>query len=294
MHQNKPVRRMLLTALAASLLIPSGVYASSSQELFQNSTSAQKYVYKEVMDLTPTCSYAVAIPDQNRKEYVDRYTSLCSSLYQLDNGKSGYRGDFACYDLYHKDTVSFAQMQKNSSWYCFINDSIDYTVTPSQQKKYVKRKKSLLKSLKLTKKSTAKSQYTNARKIYRWITRNVKYDYSKNKTSAYDALVSHKATCNGYAALLYDLCRDSGIPCRIIIGYTDTTRDALHAWNIVRIGKKWYNCDSTWDAGSIFQPYFLSGSRYFSSDHIPWKRYRTASFKKQFPISKSDYDPDAK
>lgn len=285
---------MLLTALAASMLIPSGAYAATNTEPFTNSTSARKYAYHEVMDLTPTFRFAASLSDHDHFQTIDQYTSLCRSLYQLDNGKSGYRGDFACYDLYHQDTVSYLQVQNGKNWFCYFEDTICYTVTQSQQKKYRKRKKALLKSLHLSKDKAEKAQYGNVKKIYRWITRNVKYDYSKNKTSAYDALVLRKATCNGYAALFYDLCRDSGIPCRIIIGYTDTTRDALHAWNIVRIGKKWYNCDSTWDAGSIFQPYFLSGSKYFCSDHIPWKRYRTKSFKKHFPISKSDYDPDAK
>jgi hypothetical protein len=283
----------MTAALTASLLLPSGAYAANTAKPFTDSTTAQKYAYEEVMDLSPSFHFTASLPGHDQYQYIDRYTSLCRSLYQLDNGKSGYRGDFAAYSLYHQDTVSYLQIKRGRSWYCYVEDSICYTVTQSQQQKYRKRKKALLKSLHLSKDKTEKAQYKNVRKIYRWITGHVKYDYAKSKTSAYDALILKKATCNGYAALFYDLCRDSGIPCRIIIGHTDTSRDSLHAWNIVRIGKKWYNCDPTWDAGSIFQPYFLSGSRHFSEEHLPWKRYRTKSFKKHFPVSRHNYDPDA-
>ena len=61
---------------------------------------------------------------------------------------------------------------------------------------------------------------------------------------SYDALVSHKAVCNGYAfgmKLLCDLC---GIENRIVTG---TGSGESHAWNLVKIGGDWYHVDVTWD-----------------------------------------------
>ena len=55
------------------------------------------------------------------------------------------------------------------------------------------------------------------------------------------------AVCQGYAGLLYRLCLEMGISCRMITG---TGNGGAHAWNIVALDGKYYNADSTWDAGS--------------------------------------------
>ena len=100
------------------------------------------------------------------------------------------------------------------------------------------------------------------REIYRYICDYFSYDYDsyqeylsikddadyKQKMSktaiqshtAYGAYKQRKAVCQGLADLIYRLCLDRGIDCRIM-------RSGTHAWNAVEIDGKWYMCDATGD-----------------------------------------------
>ena len=76
--------------------------------------------------------------------------------------------------------------------------------------------------------------------------------------TAYGALVadsdgrSNHAVCSGYAFAFQYLLQKAGIPCAYVSGSANTIpaseRDQdNHAWNVVKIGNKWYEVDATWD-----------------------------------------------
>ena len=97
------------------------------------------------------------------------------------------------------------------------------------------------------------------RAMYIWITGNVLYDYAVFKRkillhrSAIDILKGKLAVCTGYSYLFAALLRSVKIPVRIISGDGKSryfgNRWIPHAWNQVRVGRRWINFDSTWDAG---------------------------------------------
>jgi transglutaminase-like putative cysteine protease len=60
------------------------------------------------------------------------------------------------------------------------------------------------------------SQAEKIRAIHDYITGHVEYDSSLTKFSAYDALYSQKAVCNGYTLLLYKMLLEAGIPARAV------------------------------------------------------------------------------
>ena len=70
-------------------------------------------------------------------------------------------------------------------------------------------------------------------------------------------LLDGKCVCEGYALILKQVLRCAGIECRYVEDEVDKdvndpkNNDARHAWNQVKIDGEWYNCDLTWDAGSI-------------------------------------------
>jgi hypothetical protein len=181
----------------------------------------------------------------------------------------------------------------------FDNYTVQYTVNPlvseKQQAVYNKVMKKTLKKLKLK----GKSDKVKARKIARYIENTVSYDHKEAVLShtAYNPLIKHKAVCEGYSALMYDMCRRSGIPCRIISGNGTMKQDKngflyeeSHAWNIVKINGKWYDCDVTWSdqgesGGSV--RYEFAGSKAFSKDHHPEGYYASDEFVASHPISKT-------
>lgn len=88
-------------------------------------------------------------------------------------------------------------------------------------------------------------------RIYTWITTNVSYDYENlnddsnlTKYTAYGALHDGKAVCQGFAGLVYRICMDNGIDCRIVTG---TANGGDHAWNMAQVDGVYYLLDATWD-----------------------------------------------
>lgn len=114
--------------------------------------------------------------------------------------------------------------------------------------------------------------------LYDYITQNVKYDNSATADyenhSIVGPLLNNSSVCEGYAKALKYLCDAVGIPCIIISGSRNSPNDKYepHAWNIVKINKKCYHVDSTWDSivnsdNSDFYDYFNVSDETIKKDH---------------------------
>ncbi len=111
-----------------------------------------------------------------------------------------------------------------------------------------------------------KTELEKARAIFMWLNKNIKYDYdglanNKFTVEVPDVLRKRVAVCDGYSRLFYYLCSGAGITSEYLHGLTPL---GLHAWNAVRIDKKWYLIDATWG-----QRYFLMKPDIFFQDHFP-------------------------
>lgn len=103
--------------------------------------------------------------------------------------------------------------------------------------------------------------------IHDKLIQTVRYDYDlfeKQSTvhelghTAYGALVEdssgndNMAVCEGYSLAFEYLLHQANIPCACVSGAAthevpDEIDNRGHAWNVVRIGEKWYEVDATWD-----------------------------------------------
>jgi len=97
----------------------------------------------------------------------------------------------------------------------------------------------------------------------------VTYDETLSQEHIYDAygaIVNGLAVCQGYAEALQYLLRRAGIQSFIVTGYS---QDQSHAWNMVRIGGKYYHTDLTWDdqGERLYHAYFNMSDGYISEDH---------------------------
>lgn len=128
--------------------------------------------------------------------------------------------------------------------------------------------------------------------IYNYIAKRVKYDHTYTRYSAYNALFSHSAVCEGCASLMYRMLSMAGIPCRIITG---KGKRESHAWNIIKINGHWYNADVTWDLCETSMGGFFSVYRYFLKadanfpDHIRDADFLTPQFVETHSMSKRDF-----
>ena len=99
---------------------------------------------------------------------------------------------------------------------------------------------------------------TKLEKIFRlhnWLADTIKYDHATaDKTTDLSnvsdetpfnivgAFLEKDAVCQGYALAFLYLCEKMDIECIYIV-----SKD--HAWNMVKLGSKWYHIDVTWDDG---------------------------------------------
>lgn len=77
---------------------------------------------------------------------------------------------------------------------------------------------------------------------------------------------------------------ESGVDTRVITGDSG----GPHAWNIVKLNGKYYNLDSTWDAGSSSYYYFLKSMNDFSN-HTRYEEYQTSDFTSAYPMAEKSY-----
>lgn len=141
--------------------------------------------------------------------------------------------------------------------------------------------------------------------IYEYITENVTYDDAgltayRNAVSsdtlsmnhckiftAYKALFQGTAVCQGFANLFYRLALEMGVDARIIASVSAEN----HAWNIVKLGRWYYNVDATWDAENVETGYlwFLLNEEEFSVKHTRRAEFDTEEFHREHPMGEENY-----
>lgn len=170
--------------------------------------------------------------------------------------------------------------------------TVTYYTTLAQENAMDTACSNVISSLNLS----GKSDYEKVRAIYDYVCSNVVYDNAnlnndayKLKYTAYAALINGTSVCQGYACLMYRLLLMANVDTRIISG---TGNGGPHAWNILKLGQKYYDIDSTWDAprkasGYAYQ-YFLRCDANFG-DHQRKADFTTAEFNAAYPMSETDY-----
>jgi transglutaminase-like putative cysteine protease len=108
-----------------------------------------------------------------------------------------------------------------------------------------------------------------------------------------------KGVCAGYAKLLVALGKAAGVELVYVVGQSRDMGGNVdgqgHAWNAVRIERKWYLVDATWDAGYVNgdtftkqykSDYLLTPPEIFGLNHYPeesgWQL-------REAPISRGDF-----
>ncbi|MEG1992465.1 MAG: transglutaminase domain-containing protein [Acetivibrio sp.] len=222
--------------------------------------------------------------------------STIKKIFAIDDPDTTDDFDYMSYNL---DEVSINTKSA-------LLNSVTITISPKwkeskKETKTVNKKiEKILKELNLDQ----DSNYKKIKKIHDYMVRNFSYDEELKNYTVYDGLKNKKMVCQGYMLLAYKLLAEAGIPVKCVDGTaTNSMGTQTHGWNLVKIGKYWYNFDATWDdpilwgdeeikaemEDHISYEYFLKGSGSFSKKHAPGKEFRSAKFKKQYPVSKKDY-----
>ena len=147
---------------------------------------------------------------------------------------------------------------------------------------------------------TGNSTYEIARSINHYIFNTVEYKVLPDTTmeqSAYGALILKKAVCEGQAQLFNLLCREKGVMCINVYGWTGESRTTAHAWNYIYepTKKQWYAVDVTWNNYEKDPLYFMIGSDTeingvkFERNHEPgFKQYTVQTYIPASPTLAND------
>ena len=240
---------------------------------------------------------AVHVPNfWNRGEYDNWFVAeFFPMTYSLELAKCPYDGDYLMWSWRHYDW----SVESRSGQDFVFQLSLIYYSTAEDEQAVADRVAELAGALGLSD-MTPREAYEA---IYDFVTTHVSYDHDAQKRitaktplpedyyifTAYGALIRGQAVCQGFATLYYALCREAGLPVRIVTSFD-------HAWNIVYLKGIWYETDCTGDASTeTHRKWFLVGSQVFEieKNHISSRSFRTEAFRAAYPISKLDYDPDS-
>ena len=109
----------------------------------------------------------------------------------------------------------------------------------------------------------ANTDIEKVRVLFTWVATHVKYDdiaFNSKDYPDYTAeyvLLNKRAVCEGYSNILKSLCEAAGLEAEKVSGYAkgygykvgDKFADTDHAWNIIKVDKKWRLFDATWASG---------------------------------------------
>lgn len=227
----------------------SGKYCSSTIE-------AAEYIRSKLLTNTDTIEITVKNNFGNSSVF-----DYCYFLF--DHLARGYTGDPDAGDALFSRQVTGISVT-SSTEEAEITFTVQKYMTDTQRKAANEAAAAVEKQLGL---SGLSSDYARIKAVHDYLVKNVKYDYSGQNHSLYDALVLKKSVCDGYSLAMYKMLNDVGIPCRMITGIGNGDN---HAWNVVYLEGKWYQLDATWDANAYEQgvpsqshEFFLKGTRNF-------------------------------
>ena len=263
------------------------LFGSSTGQYFSDYDSAVSYLRKQMVSRETEIN--LNFPESWFTSHKDGlYWDLLYDAMKCDDSSTGQEGDALLY--------GYAGCNVSYSTAGYIKYTMAYHSNAEQEAKLTEAVAAAMAKLQLNGLSEAKK----ITKIHDYICNNVDYEYNSKEEqiyTAYGALCTGKAVCQGYAVLFYRLCKEAGLSVRIISG---TGNGGPHAWNIVRIGSKYYNMDCTWDGQdtATYNEFLLKSEADFR-DHTrkSWKvagsrylDYTSAEFNTQYPMTEKSWD----
>ena len=143
----------------------------------------------------------------------------------------------------------------------------------------------MLKQIKKDESIKEKSNFEKVKAVHNRMIRNISYDYKnylkkripKSAYTVKGALLKKRCVCLGYAVAFKKLVSSYHIPCKVVHGRAG---GGGHAWNMVKLGGKWYHVDVTWDDPiigesngntDIYYTYFLKSTAYMRAHNHSYK-----------------------
>ena len=242
----KILRSIMACLTACALLFPSvtagitaeGENPARSEEIFQN---VENMVSTFAAWKSPFVFETKVKAQNDPQGYINR-TYLGRYFDETDHSRSGDYLRFHFVDSIPMNYELLSWDEVNRIYTYKVTVSMKFATSAAQEAVVDAEVKKVLDKLDVY---TA-SDYQKIKAVFDWIKENVKYydDNTSFTATAYSALIDKKAVCQGYAVLFYRFMHELGVECRVISGTgTFGKNSGGHAWNIVRLGGRFYNIE---------------------------------------------------
>lgn len=214
-----PVNQSTSTT-AASLFLNNPWYPIEMRYYYQFLTDHEKAVFEQIYNGIAVCAPSIQI-DRSTEEELHRIWEVIIS---------------DCPEFFHLLSARFTS----------VTYMPEYRIDKST---YDRKCAAILRRLNGLRVSSA-DQFDQQLSVYKDLIDHCEYLAAGDDSTAHAdaALYEGKSQCSGYTAAL-----SLGLRYYVIESLVMTSTD--HAWNIVRINGKWYNCDATWDDPLEYKPY---------------------------------------
>lgn len=289
----KQTKKLISVIMTLCLLFSFVSVVSAAGEQFTTTTAAGEYVRQQMQQRESTITFTYSMPreaTQQSSYFSDTMSAIHDEAFRHTGNP--VQGDYL-HSVFGGDHSGASVRISSTTATLEITMNVDYKTTNAQEAELSAKVSEVIGQI--IKKGM--SDYEKIDAIHDYICDNVTYDYANLndesymlKYTAYAAMINGTAVCEGYATLFYNMCLAAGVDCRVLSGEAFNGEETgPHAWNLVKLGSKYYLLDSTWDDGTRSDAYFLRGSTQFNIDHF--NDDESVAIAAQYPVSETDYVP---
>ncbi|MGN1329527.1 MAG: transglutaminase domain-containing protein [Eubacterium sp.] len=242
--------KRLLSVFLSICIVLSCVFSFSvvsyADDEIMTISEAEQYMKEQMLDRQESISFKISA-DEDLTQFDKSIDHFFQYAVSQENSTSSSDGDYLyqnCSSMSGKMNICNNIFTSEVEYYEFIYD-LKYNST-EEQEEYVDAE--VAEEVSLINASGDITDFAKIKMVHDYICDKVKYDFDNvgvtegdcEFRSAYGALMNGKAVCQGYALLFHKICKELGFSTRIVTSET-------HAWNIIKLGDKYYNVDCTWD-----------------------------------------------
>ena len=228
--------------------------ASSQTDLLRKSAKASAAEIKKeekALGLTGKVSYYHynQLSENDKTAYRQILTGLKNHEYSFPVEVA--RADL--HDIFYRVMYDHPELFWVDNGYCYwdyssnrnyVKVSPTYNRTASEAKADQKKINKVINKI-VKKASKQEKTYEKIKYVYKYLIRNTDYvANSPDNQNIYSTFINKKTVCAGYTRATQILLQKMGISAIYVRGYTND--GGSHSWNIVKMGKKYYQMDTTW------------------------------------------------
>lgn len=272
--------RILIFMLALLLgLVVYGFVSYADERVANNYDELKNCIYNSMLNRESSVTVKYTGADYKTIYQSINVDKLINEIKYIDNNNTSDDGIYMIKAAY--DGFSFKSKIDNNNVYFTYNFTWDES---SSELKHVNDQVNNI--INQTGVMNMNNAYDRAVALKDYVENNITY-CKTSKNTPYTALTSKTATCHSFSLLYYKLLTAAKVECYYVTGNVDL---GWHAWNIVKLGDKWYNVDLAYNREYKDNKYAFKGTSSFSSTHSYDAEFLTNEFLSKYNISQTDFN----